>query len=118
MKSAEQDVELDVRSKYLDMKSASSALPVLQMNVEKAQESLRLAQLRFENGLGTIVDVLNAQNTLLQNQLDLVKTQHGLNLAKINYEVATGIGIPSQSQTSSSQVNETASNSLTASQTQ
>jgi Outer membrane efflux protein. len=118
LKSAEQDVELDVRSKYLDMKSASSALPVLQMNVEKAQESLRLAQLRFENGLGTIVDVLNAQNTLLQNQLDLVKTQHGLNLAKINYEVATGIGIPSQSQTSSSQVNETASNSLTASQTQ
>lgn len=118
LKSAEQDVELDVRSKYLDMKSASSALPVLQMNVEKAQESLRLAQLRFENGLGTIVDVLNAQNTLLQNQLNLVKTQHGLNLAKINYEVATGIGIPSQSQASSSQVNETASSSLTASQTQ
>lgn len=103
LQTAEQDVELDVRQNYLDLMSASQALPVLQMNIEKSQESLRLAQLRFENGLGTVIDVLNAQNTLLQNQLDQVKTQHMLNLAKINYEVSTGIGLPKlpQSNTSS-----------------
>ncbi len=101
-KSDRQDVELDVRKNYLDLMSASSALPVLQMNVDKAQESLRIAQLRQENGLGTVVDVLNAQNTLLTNQLDQVKTQHMLNLAKINYEVSTGIGLPKLTQTASS----------------
>ncbi|MDI6601618.1 MAG: TolC family protein [Thermoanaerobacteraceae bacterium] len=102
LQSAEQDVELDVRGKYLDLMSASTAVPVLEMNVDKAKESLRLAQLRFENGLGTIIDVLNAQNTLLQNQLNLVETQHMLNLAKINYNVSTGIGLPKISQASTS----------------
>ncbi len=99
LRSDKHAVEQDVRQNYINLMNASSALSVLQQNIDAEKESLRVAQLKLKYGVGTVVDVLNAQQSIMECRLELVKAQHMLGLAKINYDVSTDIGLPGVSQT-------------------
>jgi outer membrane protein len=66
--AADQDVEElevevaeQVRLAWLDADTASRALAVTARLVAQAEQSLRLAQLRYDNGLGSIVELNQAQ---------------------------------------------------------
>lgn len=54
----------DIRSLYREAEAARSELELLQSSAELAAESLRLTNLRYQGGEATVLEVVDAQNTL------------------------------------------------------
>jgi outer membrane protein TolC len=61
--------------------------------VRSATEELRLAQLRFENGLGTNIDIINAQRDLTTAQIDHAQAIINFNIAQV--QLVHDIGLTS-----------------------
>jgi outer membrane protein TolC len=64
------DVSEQVRNSYNETTTAERAIDEATDEVISAQEELRLARLRLENGLGTNLEVLTAQRDLTQARVD------------------------------------------------
>ena len=75
------DVRLSVRSAYLDMSTASSAITAARKSVDLARESLRLAERRFAEGVGTSLEVLDANVNLLSAETGLQQSLYQLDSA-------------------------------------
>lgn len=75
------DVRLSVRSAYLDMNTACSAITAARKSVDLARESLRLAERRFAEGVGTSLEVLDANVNLLSVETGLQQSLYQLDSA-------------------------------------
>lgn len=67
-------------------------LTELQGQVEVAEETLRIAQNRYQNGYSSYLDVLDAQRTLFSTQLNVVQVKNSVLLAQIDLYRALGGG--------------------------
>lgn len=72
---------LRVKQALLDLEAAQQGLAAAQRAVETAQESLRLARRRFETGMGTSVEVLDAILATSQAQLQREQALYQMDLA-------------------------------------
>ena len=75
------NVSLEVRQATLNIRNAQAQVGAAQTGVTQAQESVRLAYLRYQGGLGTFLDVLNA---LAQ----LAATRNNLSSAEYFYQIS------------------------------
>jgi len=75
-------VSLEVRQATVNIRSAQAQVAAAQTGVARAQEALRLAYLRYQGGLGTFLDVLNALAQLAQTRT---------NLANAEFQYQTGL---------------------------
>mgnify|MGYP001180839744 CR=1 FL=1 len=80
-----QDVQLDVTTNYLNTKSGEEQIKAAQKLVTQAKESLDLATGRYQNGLGSILDLTNAQVSYSNAQVSLAQTIYAyqINYAKL-----------------------------------
>ncbi len=83
-------IELEVRQAYSDYLQAVELLEAQKKTVEEAEESLRLAVVRFRAGRGTQLDVLSAQTALTEARSDEVQALYDYNVANATLERATG----------------------------
>jgi outer membrane protein TolC len=60
---AQRKLVAEIQSLYADASTASSELEGLRRSAELAEESLRLATLRYRNGESTVLEVVDAQTT-------------------------------------------------------
>ena len=65
----ERKIELGVRNFYMELKLAESSYNMLETAAEQARENLRLNEKRYETGLGTSIEVLDAELSLESIQL-------------------------------------------------
>ncbi len=75
------NVALEVRQATLNIRNGQAQVGAAQTGVTQAQEAVRLAYLRYQGGLGTFLDVLNA---LAQ----LAATRNNLSSAEFVYQVS------------------------------
>lgn len=61
---AESGIRLEVRKAYLDLKATKERLEVAQAAVVMAEESHRIIQNRYENGLTTVTELLRSETAL------------------------------------------------------
>jgi len=83
-------VELEVRTASSYFIEAREVLESQKKVQEEAEESLRLAQSRFDAGAGTQLDVLNAQTALTEARTTQVQALHDYAVARAKLERATG----------------------------
>ncbi len=57
-------VRLDVKNAYLDIQSSAQRIEVMKTSVAQAEENLRLQRLRYQEGVGTAIEVLDAVTLL------------------------------------------------------
>lgn len=67
-------------------------LTELEGQQQVAQETLRIAQNRYQNGYSSYLDVLDAQRTLFSTQLNVVQVKNNLLLAQVDLYRALGGG--------------------------
>jgi len=67
----QQTVALEVRQASLNVHNAQAQISAAQTGAAQAQEAVRLAYLRYQGGLGTFLDVLNALAQLAQARTNL-----------------------------------------------
>ncbi len=83
-------VRLQVKSAYLDLQSSAQKIEVTKTAVEQAQENLRLQRLRYQEGVATATDVLDAVTLLSTAESNSWKALYGLKRAEANLLYAMG----------------------------
>lgn len=89
-----QSVELEVRQAALTLSSAAEELAGADALIVQAQEALRIANVRFQAGVGTNLEVLNAQAAASQAEGARVQALFNYNLARATLERAVGADLP------------------------
>lgn len=95
-KAQEQDtqtrnsVELEVRQAYLSMKEAETRIGATQVAVDKATEDLKIAQTKYYAGVGTNLDVIDAQLALTQSKTNYTQALYDYNVNKAKLQKAIG----------------------------
>ncbi|UCC68791.1 MAG: TolC family protein [Armatimonadota bacterium] len=88
--SLEQRIELEVKSAYLLVEAAKAQVEAAQKEVAQAQEAHRIATLRYHEGVGTSVEILDAEANLEGAKTRLNEAIFGLNLAVAELDLAVG----------------------------
>lgn len=89
-----QVVELEVRQAFLNLQSAAEELVGADAVVTQAAEALRIANVRFQSGVGTNLEVLTAQTTASQAEAARVQALFSYNVARAALERAVGADVP------------------------
>lgn len=90
-RKAQQDrVRLDVRRAYYDLQSALEQVEVARIATSQADESLRIQQNRYDNGLSPITDLLRVEEDARRTQSDYWETLYRAVLSQAALELATG----------------------------
>jgi outer membrane protein TolC len=92
IKDARSGIELELRSKYMSMQDLAAEISTAENTVVNAKERYRLAELSYNAGVSTLVDVQNAQLASYQTQLGLASKILEYNLAVSDFTVATVYG--------------------------
>jgi outer membrane protein TolC len=83
-------IEAEIRTAFLDLGSAQSQIEVAHNNQELARETLRLTRERFDAGITTTVEVVQAQQSVSAADLDYITSVFAHNVAKISLARALG----------------------------
>ena len=92
LETARNGVEMGVRSAYLNLTTAEKQIKTYQLTIQQAQESVRIAELSFDLGQNTSIDVTQANINLMNAKSNLSKQIHAFNMALLDYEYSIGIG--------------------------
>lgn len=89
-----ESVAFDVVKTYMGVQAATGFIDVTTKGVEDAKEHLRIAQLRYDNGLGLYSDVLRATTSLKAAEQRLVSAKKNLEVSKRALGILIGTGEP------------------------
>ena len=84
------NVQLEVREYYLSMKEAERRISTSNVALAKAQEDYVIAQVRYEAGVGTNLDVMDAQVALTTAQNNYSQALYDYNNNRARLERAMG----------------------------
>jgi len=84
-------VQLDVRNCYFNLREAEKRISTTQVAVAKAEEDYHIAQVRYEAGVGTNTDVLDAQVALREARNNFNNALYDYNTSKSALQTAMGI---------------------------
>ncbi len=81
---ARRQAQVELQSLALDVENRYQRIEVARRSLDSAQESARIARLRYQNGLSTNVELLDAEANLTQAQQDwmVARYQYWQNLAR------------------------------------
>lgn len=82
-------INLEVRSAYMSFQESKELLRVQEETIQQAQESLRIANLRYKNGMLTSVELMDAELALTQAQTNYTNALNDYVIAIAKLEKAT-----------------------------
>lgn len=85
-----QNIALEVQTALMNLAQASAGLETAALEVSLADEDLETARLRLERGLGTNVEVMNAQIALAEAKSRELEARYDYHLAWVRLENAIG----------------------------
>jgi len=75
-------VEMEVKDAYYTLKTAMAVIATAQKAVTSAKESEKVSTMRYNSGVGTNLEVINAQESLTQARNEYLKSIYDLEVAK------------------------------------
>jgi len=81
---------VDITTACLDLVKAKAVIDAESDSIAEAKESLRLSNVRFENGVGINLDILDAQVALAQVQQSLAQGIYDYIMAKSQLDRTMG----------------------------
>lgn len=86
-------VQLEVRQAYLNMKEAEKRIDTSKVAVDQAQEDFKIAQVRYTAGVGTNLDIMDAQVALTEAKTNYIQALYDYNTNKADLERAMGVPV-------------------------
>jgi len=83
-------ISKEVAQAYLNLDAARQSIDFQKKAKDSAAESYRLTNLRFENGLATTLEVVQAEEELSSRENQYQKAILSYNLAVVNFENTLG----------------------------
>lgn len=85
-------VRLDVRSRYSEVTTIAEEIVGARRAVDVAREAYRIAQVRYDTGTSRLIELLDAELSLIQSAVVLNETLYRYNVAVAKLEYSTGEG--------------------------
>ena len=85
------NVELEVRTDYLNLREAEKRITTTQVAVASAEEDYHIAVVRYQAGVGTNIDVMDA---LTQAKTNYYQALYNYNTSKAALNTSMGVGVP------------------------
>lgn len=90
LKSMQLAIELESASASVNYNNAVSSLQIQKRNMELAQNVYNVSQKKYEQGVGSNLEVINAQSSLKESQTNYFNSVYDMLVYKIDYLKATG----------------------------
>ena len=90
---AREQIELDVQTAYLSLLAAEKNIKTTNTAVERAVEDFKIAQVRYTAGVGTNLDVTDADEKLVTAQTNYYDALYNYNLSKAALDRAMGLPV-------------------------
>jgi len=87
------NISLQVRQAFLSMNEAEKRIDTSQVAVNQAQEDFRMSQVRYEAGVGTNLDVVDAELALTQAKTNYIQALYDYNTSKALLDQAMGVPV-------------------------
>lgn len=84
------DVFLEVQSAYIKMEEAAESIPIAELNVEKAKENLDLSRGRYNEGIGDVIELKDAEVAYTDAELSLLTARYDYAAAVADLKQAMG----------------------------
>ena len=88
------NVELEVRTDYLNLREAEKRITTTLVAVASAEEDYHIAVVRYQAGVGTNIDVMDAQEALTQAKTNYYQALYNYNTSKAALNTSMGVGVP------------------------
>lgn len=86
-------IRLEVHNDYIDLRTAEENISTTKIAVARAEEDYHLAQIRYTEGVGTNLEVIDAQEKLTQARTNYFSAFYSYYVAKASLEKAMGVPI-------------------------
>lgn len=86
----EEALGIQIQSAELKMAEAKKRIAGQEKNIEQAQKAVRIAQTRFKSGVGTQLELLDAQVAMTRAQTNYAQAIYDYLVAKADWEYAVG----------------------------
>lgn len=90
LRKLELQIRQDVETAVLEVRSSSERVKAVQKAIEQARESLRIERQKYDLGMGSMTDVLDAQSALLQSETSYYRALADFRAALARLDLATG----------------------------
>jgi len=93
-------IALEVKDACFNLNTATETIKMAKKALEFAEENYRISELRYNAGVGTNIEVIDAQTALTQARLQYLEAQYDYEIAKARINKVTGkeifkkVGIP------------------------
>ena len=87
----EELLKIQLLQAELKMKEAKERVAAQQKSVEQAEKALKIAQTRYQNGIGTQLEILDTQSALTGTQTNFAKAIYDFLIAKAAWEKTIGL---------------------------
>ncbi|OQY40862.1 MAG: hypothetical protein B6227_06470 [Fusobacteriia bacterium 4572_74] len=84
LRELESLIDLEVRKAYFEMKAALINIKRAEKSIGYAEENLRIEKIKYKSEKNRIVDVIDAQNLLLDVKIDYYKSIYHYKMSEIN----------------------------------
>lgn len=91
LRQAEDELALQITEAHRRALEAEQRLAVRESAVQDAQEAQRLTQIRYQNGITTLVDLFSSQARLDKARADLAQARHDRSVARAEVLHAAGL---------------------------
>ena len=90
LKFVQQSIDLDFASATIQLQNATASLETQKKNIELAEEVSKVSKLKYEQGIGSNLEVLNAETSLKEAQTNYFSALYDALIAKVDYQKANG----------------------------
>jgi outer membrane protein TolC len=90
VKELTQVFELQLAQSKINLAANSARLQMQKQNMELAQEILRVSQIKYQTGVGSSLEITNAEAGLKEAQTNYFVSLYDFLISKIDYEKALG----------------------------
>ncbi|MEW6469196.1 MAG: TolC family protein [Bacteroidota bacterium] len=90
LKFMQQSIDLDMAGARIALQNASSSLETQKKNIELAENVYKTAKLKYDQGVGSNLEVMTAETALKEAQTNYYNALYEALVAKIDYNKANG----------------------------
>ncbi|MGZ4116657.1 MAG: TolC family protein, partial [Bacteroidia bacterium] len=83
-------IDLELASSAVTLQNASSSLEVQKKNIAVAEDVVRVAKLKYEQGVGSNLELITAETALQESQTNYFNAMFDALVAKIDFDKANG----------------------------
>ena len=90
MKGFEQVIALEISTAQVNYQNALASFKNQEQNMELARNIYDVTKIKFEEGVGSNIEVINAETSMKETRNNYFKALQNLLNAKVDYDKATG----------------------------